>query len=96
MTQAPSPPGMRWIPGGAFRMGADLSYPEEGPAHDVTVGAFWIDEYAVTNAEFATFGTTTGCVKVADRCSTYSRARQQGDKTPCGSRFWFETSLRRA
>ncbi len=61
------PPGMRWIPGGGFRMGADLSYPEEGPAHDAAVGGFWIDEYAVTNAEFAAFVAATGYVTLAER-----------------------------
>jgi len=30
---APPPgDGMRWIPGGTFRMGADNAYPEEAPA----------------------------------------------------------------
>ena len=28
---------MVWIPGGTFRMGSDHHYPEEAPAHDVTV-----------------------------------------------------------
>ena len=37
---------MRWIVGGPFRMGDDNAYPEEAPAHTVTVGGFWIDEYA--------------------------------------------------
>jgi sulfatase modifying factor 1 len=30
------------IGGGAFRMGSDVHYPEERPAHDVTVDAFCI------------------------------------------------------
>jgi formylglycine-generating enzyme len=60
-------PGMKWIPGGRFRMGSDLSYPEEGPAHDVTVAGFWIDEYALTNADFAAFVNATGYVTVAER-----------------------------
>jgi formylglycine-generating enzyme len=62
-----TPPGMRWIPGGRFRMGADLFYPEEAPAHDVSVTGFWIDEYAVTNADFAAFVAATGYVTVAER-----------------------------
>ena len=32
--------GMRWIPGGTFRMGSDEHYPEEAPAHHVTVDGF--------------------------------------------------------
>lgn len=44
---------MRFIPGSTFRMGSDNHYPEEAPAHTVTVEPFWIDEYAVTNEMFA-------------------------------------------
>jgi len=65
--QMASPRGMSWIPGGRFRMGADLSYPEEGPAHESTVGGFWIDDYAVSNAEFAAFIAATGYMTVAER-----------------------------
>jgi formylglycine-generating enzyme len=42
------PPGMWWIGGGTFRMGADQGYPEEAPAHAVTVSAFWMDEHTVS------------------------------------------------
>ena len=35
--------GMVWIPGATFVMGSDRHYPEEGPAHKVTVDGFWID-----------------------------------------------------
>jgi sulfatase modifying factor 1 len=31
------------IPGGTFRMGSDNHYPEEAPAHRVTIDPFWID-----------------------------------------------------
>jgi sulfatase modifying factor 1 len=62
-----APAGMRWIPGGAFCMGADLSYPEEGPAHDAAVAGFWIDRYAVTNAQFDAFVKATGYVTLAQR-----------------------------
>jgi formylglycine-generating enzyme len=58
---------MRWLPGGTFRMGSDFHYPEEGPAHQVTVGGFWIDEYAVTNRQFAAFVAATGYRTVAER-----------------------------
>ena len=39
-----------WIPDGSFMMGSDRHYPEEAPAHRVTVDGFWIDRYPVTNA----------------------------------------------
>jgi formylglycine-generating enzyme required for sulfatase activity len=55
------------IPAGTFRMGSDEHYPEEAPARDVVVEAFWIDRYQVTNAEFAAFVEDTGYVTVAER-----------------------------
>ena len=39
----PAVDGMVWVPGGTFMMGSDRHYPEEAPAHPVTVGGFWID-----------------------------------------------------
>ena len=53
-TSAPPAPNMARIPGGSFLMGSDHHYPEEAPAHEVTVDGFWIDRFTVTNAEFAT------------------------------------------
>jgi sulfatase modifying factor 1 len=64
---AGSSPGMRWISGGAFRMGAEDAYPEEAPVHTVAVSGFWMDQYAVTNAEFAAFVATTGYRTLAER-----------------------------
>src|SRR5215831_17559079 len=55
------------LPGGRFRMGSDRHYPEEAPAHWVSVGPFSIDATAVTNAAFAAFVTATGYVTVAER-----------------------------
>ncbi len=43
------------IPGGTFRMGSDKHYPEEAPAHRVTVDEFWIDPTPVTNRQFNEF-----------------------------------------
>ena len=61
------PVGMRWIPGGTLRMGEDGANPEEAPAHNVKVSGFWIDEYAVSNVDFAAFVKATGYRIVADR-----------------------------
>ena len=58
---------MAWIPGATFTMGSDHHYPEEAPAHAVTVGGFWIDPCPVTNREFDTFVRKTGYVTVAER-----------------------------
>jgi formylglycine-generating enzyme required for sulfatase activity len=58
---------MRFITGGQFLMGSDAHYPEEGPAHQVRVNDFWIDETPVTNAAFKKFVDETGYVTMAER-----------------------------
>jgi sulfatase modifying factor 1 len=78
-TPAPSapPPGMVWIPGGEFSMGAADS-PSDGevgmqatrdsrPIHRVYVDGFFMDKTDVTNAEFARFVKATRYVTVAER-----------------------------
>jgi len=72
--------GMVRIAGGAFRMGSDANYPEERPAHSVSVDGFWIDRYAVTNTDFAEFVADTGYVTFAERpldASLYPGARPE-------------------
>jgi len=59
--------GMAQIAGGTFRMGSDVAYPEERPAHSVTVDGFWIDRHAVTNTDFAAFIAATAYVTCAER-----------------------------
>ena len=39
------------VPGGTFWMGSDRHYPEEAPAHRVTVAGFWMDRHPVTNRQ---------------------------------------------
>jgi formylglycine-generating enzyme len=58
---------MIWLPGGRFRMGSDEFYPEERPARDMTVGAFWIDPGPVTNDQYQAFVADTGYVTLAAR-----------------------------
>jgi formylglycine-generating enzyme required for sulfatase activity len=66
--RAASPaPDMVWIPGGTFRMGSDSHYPEEAPAHNVTVRGFWMSRHTVTNAMFARFVDATAYVTLAER-----------------------------
>ena len=55
------------IPGGTFRMGSDKHYPEERPAHVVSVDQFWMDACTVSNVQFARFVTATGYQTVAER-----------------------------
>jgi formylglycine-generating enzyme required for sulfatase activity len=67
MTSAPpTNPDMIRVPTATFRMGSDEHYPEEAPAHRVTVDGFWIDRYPVTNEHFAHFVRETGHVTFAE------------------------------
>ena len=71
-TCGPSPidsghPGMVFVPAGSFTMGADNTFPEEGPASPQSVGGFWIDRTEVTNAQFAEFVAATGYRTLAER-----------------------------
>lgn len=54
------------IPGGLFRMGSDRHYPEEAPAHRVSVAPFWVDATPVTNRQFRAFVEATGYVTFAE------------------------------
>lgn len=47
------------VPAGSFRMGSD-EFDFERPPHDVTVPAFYIDRFPVTNAAYARFLEMTG------------------------------------
>jgi sulfatase modifying factor 1 len=59
--------GMVDIPGGVFRMGSDVHYAEERPAHMARVGPFRMDSHAVTNAEFRRFVEDTGYLTLAEQ-----------------------------
>ena len=63
----PPAQGMLWIPGGTFPMGSDRHYPEEAPAHPVSVDGFWMDRTPVTNAQFQKFVKETGHVTLAEQ-----------------------------
>lgn len=58
---------MVWIPGQTVLVGSDHHYPEEAPAHEVTVDGFWMQQHQVTNAQFAEFVSATGYLTVAER-----------------------------
>lgn len=59
--------GMRRLPGGVFRMGSDVHYPEEAPSRLVEVAPFWMDATPITNRQFAAFVEATGHVTTAER-----------------------------
>jgi len=58
---------MAWVPGQTVVLGSDEHYPEEAPAHEVTVAGFWIQTHQVTNDQYAQFVSDTGYVTVAER-----------------------------
>jgi sulfatase modifying factor 1 len=71
------PPGMEWIPGGEFSMGANdpphgddvgmKATVDARPVHRVYVNGFLMDKTDVTNAQFAKFVKATGYATVAER-----------------------------
>ena len=73
---APAPPGMVWIPGGAFSMGSNNASAslcglpgvtrDAQPVVRVAVDGFWMDVTEVTNAQFAAFVAATKYVTVAE------------------------------
>lgn len=62
-------PGMVWIPGGEFTMGAaeQCNTNDAQPFHAVQINGFWMDETEVTNEQFAAFVKATGYVTLAER-----------------------------
>jgi len=47
-----APEGMVHVPEGAFTMGSDVGDPDEMPKRQANTGAFFIDKFEVTNAQF--------------------------------------------
>jgi formylglycine-generating enzyme required for sulfatase activity len=58
---------MALIKGGTFSMGADKEMPDEAPAHEVSVDAFWMDRREVSVEEFSKFVAATGYQTDAER-----------------------------
>jgi formylglycine-generating enzyme required for sulfatase activity len=79
LPQGSAPPGMVWIAGGEFSMGAadpigvdknDVGMhatDDSRPIHRAYVDGFWMDQTAVTNGQFAQFVEATGYVTFAER-----------------------------
>lgn len=74
-----APAGMVFIAGGEFTMGADdpKSMPNERPAHRVKIDGFWMDQTAVTNAQFRAFVDATGYVTTAERPVDWEELKKQ-------------------
>src|SRR5687768_5066467 len=77
LAQAPS--GMVEIPAGEFVMGTDdpNSFADERPAHVVHLKAFFMDEAAVTNAQFRVFVESTGYVTTAEKPVDWDELKKQ-------------------
>jgi len=75
---------MVFIPAGKFKMGTDDGDYEEQPEHIVTLSAFWIDRYEVTNKQYGKFCKETGYRKPA-----YSKDKDLNqDKQPVTGISW--------
>lgn len=72
-----SHPGMVWVRGGDFTMGATSTFPEEAPEVSASVQGFWMDQTEVTNAQFAQFVAATGYRTLSERGIRMSDAPDQ-------------------
>ena len=74
-------PGMVWIPGGIYDMGASdsdrMALPHEKPKHTVKVDGFYMDETEVTNAQFSKFIEATNYITTAERPVDWELIKQQ-------------------
>ena len=74
-------PGMVWIPGGIYDMGASdgdrMALPHEKPKHTVKVDGFYMDETEVTNAQFSRFIQATNYITTAERPVDWELIKQQ-------------------
>ena len=74
-------PGMVWISGGIYDMGASdgdrMALPHEKPKHTVKVDGFYMDETEVTNAQFSKFIEATNYITTAERLVDWELIKQQ-------------------
>jgi formylglycine-generating enzyme required for sulfatase activity len=78
-----TPPGMIFIPAGAFTMGS-TEYGDEVPLHSLFVEAFWIDRFPATNAQYAAFLKS----KPAGQRALWTEAGWQHHKGQAEPREW--------
>ena len=81
-TQIPqTPEGMIWVFKKTFIQGAKQTdmhaMPREKPAHEVTVGGFYMDITEVTNAQFKKFVDATNYITVAERAISWEEMKKQ-------------------
>lgn len=73
------PPGMVWVPGGTYRIGREGPHAKnvEGPAYEVGVDGFWMDETEVTNVQWREFVDATCYKTMAERPVDWEEIRKQ-------------------
>jgi len=77
-TTPPLPVGMVLVPAGTFNMGSADGGPEEAPVHSVTLDAFLLDQYEVTNARYEKCVDAGACTPPASTGS-FARATYYGN-----------------
>ncbi len=73
---------MALVPAGPFEMGSDDGAEDEQPAHTVTLDDFYIDQFEVTNAQYAVCLEAGACQPTTDTtafASSYSRRIYYGN-----------------
>ncbi|MFP6597221.1 MAG: formylglycine-generating enzyme family protein [Candidatus Hydrogenedentota bacterium] len=86
----PDVKGMVLVAAGSFMMGSSDGFAHESPRHEVTLDAFYMDEYEVTNGEFARFVKETGFVTEAEQWKwsiVFAPDNSPGDRVP-GAEWW--------
>ena len=73
------PDGMVFVPAGEFTMGDDSGGIGAKPAHHVSLDAYYIDKYEVTNAEYFSFWMTVGAENSAFTPVSYGEHVGIGD-----------------
>ena len=58
---------MASIDAGVFQMGSQTGLADERPVHEVSLGAFWIDKFEVSNGDFAKFIEATGYITQSEK-----------------------------
>jgi formylglycine-generating enzyme len=75
-----APPGMKWIPGGDYKMGTDhdpQARADESPSHWVHVDGFWMDVTEVTNSSFIAFVKSTHYLTTAEKPVDWEDMKKQ-------------------
>lgn len=76
--QPTAPEGMVLIPGGSFLMGSEIGEPNERPEHPVTLDAYFIDQFEVSNADYLACVAAGGCTQSGLR-NSFRRAGYRDD-----------------